>query len=70
MLVTRRRLHRQPPRGAAAGVGHRVRVLDNLSQGQRAYVPAAAEFIEGDIVDATLCRKACAGVAGSSTWRP
>lgn len=44
--------------------GHRVRVLDNLSQGKREWVPKAAEFLEGDIVDAALCRSACQGVAG------
>ncbi|MEU6660689.1 UDP-glucose 4-epimerase GalE [Streptomyces sp. NPDC046821] len=32
--------------------GHRVTVLDNLSTGFRAGVPAGAEFIEGDIRDA------------------
>ncbi len=45
-------------------MGHKVRVLDNLTQGQRAWVPAAAEFFEGDIVDQALCRRACEGVTG------
>jgi nucleoside-diphosphate-sugar epimerase len=45
-------------------LGHRVRVLDNLSQGQREWVPAQAEFLEGDITDLPLCRRACEGVAG------
>jgi UDP-glucose 4-epimerase len=45
-------------------LGHKVRVLDNLSQGQLPYVPAATEFIEGDIVDQALVRKACQGVSG------
>lgn len=44
--------------------GHRVRVLDNLSQGRREWVPAGAEMIEGNITDLALCRRACAGVAG------
>ncbi|GAA2221036.1 UDP-glucose 4-epimerase GalE [Streptomyces amakusaensis] len=37
--------------------GHRVTVLDNLSTGFRESVPAAAEFIEGDVRDASkwLC---------------
>ncbi|HUB09394.1 MAG TPA: NAD-dependent epimerase/dehydratase family protein [Myxococcales bacterium] len=45
-------------------LGHRVRVLDNLSQGKREWVPAGAELLEGDIVDPALCRRACAGVSG------
>lgn len=44
--------------------GYRVRVLDNLTQGNRAWVPAEAELIEGDIVDAATCKQACEGVAG------
>ena len=44
-------------------LGHRVRVLDNLTQGRREWVPAGADLIEGDIVDQALCRKACEGVA-------
>ena len=45
-------------------LGHPVRVFDNLSQGRREWIPAAAEFIEGDITDLPLCRRACEGVAG------
>ena len=45
-------------------LGHRVRVLDNLSQGRREWVPTGAEFIEGSITDPALCRRACDGVAG------
>lgn len=45
-------------------LGHRVRVLDNLSQGRREWVHPAAEFIEGDITDLSLCRRACLGTAG------
>jgi nucleoside-diphosphate-sugar epimerase len=41
--------------------GFRVRVLDDLSQGHREYVPAGAEFIEGTIVDQATCRRACDG---------
>jgi nucleoside-diphosphate-sugar epimerase len=44
--------------------GYRVRVLDNLSQGKREWVPGEAEFIEGDITNATDCARACAGVSG------
>lgn len=47
-----------------AALGHRVRVLDNLSQGRREWVPADAEFIEGDITDLKTCRRACADAAG------
>lgn len=45
-------------------LGHKVRVLDNLSQGHREWVHPAAEFIEGDITDSALCRRVCEGVAG------
>ncbi|HVT73245.1 MAG TPA: NAD-dependent epimerase/dehydratase family protein [Lacunisphaera sp.] len=45
-------------------LGHRVRVLDNLSQGRREWVPPDAEFLEGSITDLELCRRACAGAAG------
>ena len=44
--------------------GYRVRVLDNLSQGNRDWVPKEAEFLQGDIVDAAACRHACEGVTG------
>jgi len=40
--------------------GTRVRVLDDLSLGQREWVPPSAEFIEGDIRDPDTCRRACA----------
>ena len=32
----------------------RVRVIDNLSQGKREWVPEEAEFFEGDILDKNL----------------
>ncbi|MBS7790402.1 NAD-dependent epimerase/dehydratase family protein [Roseococcus sp. SDR] len=44
--------------------GHRVRVLDDLSSGVRPADPAV-EFLEGDVADATLVRRAvedCAGI--------
>jgi nucleoside-diphosphate-sugar epimerase len=44
--------------------GLEVRVLDNLSYGRREWVPAQAEFIEGDIRDPAACRRAAAGVHG------
>jgi UDP-glucose 4-epimerase len=47
-----------------AALGHRVRVLDNLSQGKREWIPAGAEFLEGSITDLALCRRACDGAAG------
>jgi nucleoside-diphosphate-sugar epimerase len=45
---------------------YRVRVLDNLSQGQQSYLPAdqRLEFIEGDVTDFATCRKAMADVTG------
>jgi len=45
-------------------LGHNVRVLDNLSQGRIEWVHPSSEFIEGDIVDAALCKQPCAGVTG------
>jgi nucleoside-diphosphate-sugar epimerase len=44
--------------------GYRVRVLDNLSQGNREWAPAEAEFIHGDIVNHQDCADACAGMSG------
>ena len=44
--------------------GYRVRVLDNLASGHREWVPKDADFIEGDIADLSICRKAAAGVKG------
>jgi len=41
--------------------GVSVKVLDNLSLGRREWVPAAAEFIEGDIRDLDVCRRAVSG---------
>jgi nucleoside-diphosphate-sugar epimerase len=46
--------------------GARVRVLDNLSNGRRENLSDAAEsieFLEGDLRDAEICRRACAGVS-------
>jgi nucleoside-diphosphate-sugar epimerase len=43
---------------------YRVRVLDSLVYGRREWVPAAAEFLEGDIRDVTACRKAADGIDG------
>src|SRR5450759_4039090 len=43
----------------------RVRVLDNLSTGKRenlSKVLSSIEFLEGDIRDLEICRRACSGV--------
>jgi len=45
-------------------LGHRVRVLDNLSQGRAEWIHPSAEFLQGDITDLAFCRRACEGVAG------
>jgi len=45
-------------------MGHRVRVLDNLSQGRREWVPGAAEFLEGDVAVAGVCQRAVEGADG------
>lgn len=42
--------------------GYRVRVLDSLIYGKREWVPAACDFIEGDIRDIDACRKAADGM--------
>lgn len=42
--------------------GYRVRVLDNLIYGKREWVPAACEFIQGDIRDIDACRHAANGM--------
>jgi UDP-glucose 4-epimerase len=44
--------------------GYKVRVLDNLSYGRRDWVPAEAEFIEGDISDIAACNRATQGMDG------
>src|SRR3954471_5904997 len=44
--------------------GYAVRVLDSLIYGKREWVPAAAEFIEGDIRDMDACARAVAGMDG------
>src|SRR6476660_7244796 len=41
--------------------GCAVKILDNLSLGRREWAPAAAEFIQGDIRDLEVCRRAVAG---------
>lgn len=45
-------------------VGYRVRVLDSLIYGRREWVPAAAEFQQGDIRNLDDCRHAVEGVDG------
>jgi len=44
--------------------GYAVRVLDSLIYGKREWVPAAAEFMEGDIRDMDACAEAAAGMDG------
>jgi nucleoside-diphosphate-sugar epimerase len=45
-------------------LGYRVRIIDNLSQGQREWISGEAEFVEGDISRLEDCRRACRGVDG------
>ena len=42
--------------------GYAVRVLDSMVYGQREWVPAPCEFIEGDIRDMDACTRAAAGI--------
>lgn len=44
--------------------GHSVRVLDDMSTGQRENVPGKVELVEGDIVDKNVVAKAMRGVDG------
>ena len=44
--------------------GYAVRVLDSLVYGRREWIPAAAQFLEGDIRDMGACAKAADGVDG------
>jgi nucleoside-diphosphate-sugar epimerase len=44
--------------------GYQVRVLDSLVYGKREWIPAAAEFIEGDIRGMDACIKGAAGMDG------
>lgn len=42
--------------------GHAVRVVDDLSKGQVANLPQSCEYMNGDISDRDVCRRAFAGV--------
>ena len=44
--------------------GHRVRILDDLSSGRRANLPAAADFVEGDVRDPEMIERLIADAAG------
>jgi UDP-glucose 4-epimerase len=44
--------------------GHRVRVFDDLSSGNRANVPREAEFLEGDVTDPAEVAQAFEGIDG------
>lgn len=43
---------------------YEVRILDNLIYGKQAWIPTNAEFIEGDITNFEICKKAMKGVSG------
>jgi len=45
-------------------LGYRVRVIDNLSQGNLEWVHEEAEFFEGDILDRNLLKKVFNGASG------
>jgi UDP-glucose 4-epimerase len=49
---------------ALLDAGQAVRVLDNLSTGKRENLDPRAEFIEGDVADTALVRRAVQGAAG------
>ena len=45
-------------------LGYRVRIIDNLSQGNREWVPEEAEFFEGDILEENILKKRFNGASG------
>jgi nucleoside-diphosphate-sugar epimerase len=47
---------------ALLAVGHQVRIVDDLSNGLRANVPAGAELLEGSVADEEVARRAVEGV--------
>ncbi|HEY7610522.1 MAG TPA: NAD-dependent epimerase/dehydratase family protein [Alphaproteobacteria bacterium] len=49
---------------ALAARGHRVRILDDLSTGRRAYAPAKSELVVADVADPAAVRHAMAGMNG------
>jgi UDP-glucose 4-epimerase len=49
---------------ALAGRGEAVRVLDDLSNGSAALLPPGVDFVQGDIADPAVVRRAMQGVAG------
>ena len=48
---------------ALAARGEAVRVLDDLSNGSDALLPPGAEFVQGDIADPAVVRRAMQGVS-------
>jgi nucleoside-diphosphate-sugar epimerase len=44
--------------------GYQVRVLDNLIYGRKEWIPAGAEFMQGDICDIAVCHEAMKNVTG------
>jgi UDP-glucose 4-epimerase len=50
--------------GGLLARGYKVRVLDSLVYGRRAWVPAECELIEGDIRDLAACQGAAVGMDG------
>jgi len=49
---------------ALIGAGHRIRVLDDLSTGQRDHLPKSAELLVGDVRDTAAVGRALANVDG------
>ncbi len=49
---------------ALVSAGHSVRILDNLSSGERSKAPAQADIIVGDVADAATVAKAVQGIDG------
>lgn len=49
---------------ALVEAGHFVRVVDDLSRGDRDALPDGCEWIEGSVLDLELCREACEGIDG------
>ncbi len=45
-------------------LGYGVRIIDNLTQGKREWVPEESEFFEGDVLDRGLLERVFKGVSG------
>ncbi len=45
-------------------LGYGIRIIDNLTQGKRDWIPEGSEFFEGDVLDRGLLERVFKGVSG------